>query len=73
MGVDDWLRLAEAAQLADDTPRSTFDEAVRRGEMPFVVVGGFRFFAPSDVLAWAERRRQDGQKTASVAEREVAA
>jgi hypothetical protein len=69
--VDDWLRLAQAAELAE-TPRSTFDEAVRRDEIPFAVVGGFRFFAPSDVIEWA-KRRQEGRPTAPVAGTEVAA
>jgi excisionase family DNA binding protein len=60
--MQDWLRLAEAAELAQ-APRSTFDDAVRRGEIAFAEIGGFRFFHPDDVIAWSEQRR-DGRTSA---------
>lgn len=47
----EWLTLGQAACLAG-VPRSTFDDAVRRGELPYAKTKLGRLFAEDDVLDW---------------------
>lgn len=56
---DAWLRLAEAAELAG-LSRATMDRAAVRGEIPFAVLAGIRYFRPDDVRRWARWRARSG-------------
>jgi hypothetical protein len=68
--LDGWLTLAEAALLAE-RPRSTFDLAVRRGELPFVEVAATRYFHESDIADW--KRRQAGSQAPAAQQDAMAA
>jgi excisionase family DNA binding protein len=50
----EWLTLIQAAREINKS-RSPLDRAVRRGELPFAVVGGTRLFNRADVQAYGER------------------
>jgi predicted DNA-binding transcriptional regulator AlpA len=50
-----WLRLADAAELAG-VSRSTLDRAARRDELPQATVAGIRHFLAADVDSWRSRR-----------------
>jgi hypothetical protein len=62
----DLVRTTKAARAAE-TPVSTFSDAVARGELPYLIVAGAKHFLISDVVAWVERRRQDGRIDAPAA------
>lgn len=55
-----FLRLKAGARVAG-VSRSTLDRAVERGEVPFAVIDGERFFLRDDLIAWAEARREARQ------------
>lgn len=55
------LLCPDRAAASLDMPRTTFDDKVRRGEFPYVIIGGgphreHRRFRPADLREWVERR-----------------
>jgi hypothetical protein len=55
--LEGWFGLAEAAALAKE-PRSTFDQAVRRGEIEYAVTPLGRLFRIEDVRSWSRRKQE---------------
>jgi hypothetical protein len=55
-GINAWVRIGSAVEVTG-VARSTFGEAVQRGEVPFVVIDGVRHYHLGDLEAWVERRR----------------
>jgi Helix-turn-helix domain len=55
-----WVQLTAGASIAD-VSRTTLHRAMHRGELPFATIGGRRFIAEHDLVAWREQRRGDVQ------------